>query len=71
MPRHDPYMRDRNVSTAAGLQLIAGIGLGAGLGWAIGGWFELSETAGVAIGAVAGWIIASALLFQYGGRSTR
>ena len=27
MPRHDPYMRDRNVSSAAGLQIIAGLGL--------------------------------------------
>ena len=71
MPRHDPYMRDRNVSSAAGLQLIAGIGLGAGLGWAIAGWFNLAETAGTAIGAVVGWIVASILLYQYGGRSTR
>ena len=71
MPRDDPYMRDRNVSSAAGLQLVAGIGLGAGLGWAIAGWFGMAEGAGTAIGAVVGFILASVLLYQYGGRSTR
>jgi hypothetical protein len=71
MPRHDPYMNDRNVRSAAGLQLVAGIGLGAGLGWAIAGWFEMAEMTGCALGAVAGFVIASILLYQYGGRSTR
>jgi hypothetical protein len=31
----------------------------------------MGEGAGIAVGAVAGWIIASILLYQYGGRSTR
>ena len=40
MAQRDPYMRDRNISSAAGLQVVAGTGLGAGLGWAIAGWFN-------------------------------
>jgi hypothetical protein len=71
MPRHDPYMGDRNVRTAAGLQLVAGIFLGTLGGWAVSGWFGLSETAGAAIGGVTFFLLANLLLFQYGGRSTR
>jgi membrane associated rhomboid family serine protease len=73
MPRHDPYLRDQNVSSAAGLNLIGAIVLGALLGWAVVGWFDLkvSETVGVVVGAVVGAFIASALLAIFGGRSTR
>lgn len=71
MPRHDPYLEDRNVRTAAGLQLVAGIFLGTLGGWAVSGWFGLSETAGAVIGGIAFFLLANLLLFQYGGRSTR
>ena len=71
MSSRDPYMRDRNIQSAASMQFLAGLFLGALLGWAIGGWFELSETAGAAIGAGVGWLVASVLLYRYGGRSTR
>ena len=71
MPRHDPYMEDRNIRTAAGMQLIAGLFLGTLLGWAVAGWFDFSEGAGAAIGAIAGFVLANILIFQYGGRSTR
>jgi hypothetical protein len=67
----DPYMRDPNIARAASLQVIAGIGLGAGLGWAIAGWFNMGEKPGIAIGAVVGFLIANVLIYQYGGRSTR
>jgi hypothetical protein len=74
-PRHDrdPYMRDRNISSAAGLQIVGGVGLGAGMGWAVVGWFNLgiSIGLGIGIGAVLGFVIANVLLYQYGGRSTR
>ena len=73
MPRHDPYLRDQNVSAAAGLNLIGAIVLGALLGWAVVGWFDLkvSETIGVIVGAIVGAFVASALLAIFGGRSTR
>lgn len=71
MPSRDPYMRDRNIQSAASMQFLAGLFLGALLGWAVAGWFDLNETAGAAIGAGTGWLLASILLFQYGGRSTR
>jgi hypothetical protein len=73
MPRHDPYLRDQNVSSAAGFNLLGAIVLGALLGWAIVGWFDLkvSETVGVIVGSVVGAILASVLLSIYGGRSTR
>jgi hypothetical protein len=71
MPRHDPYMEDRNVRTAAGLQLVAGIFLGVLLGWAVAGWFEMSEGAGAAIGGVVFFLLANVLIYRYGGRSTR
>ena len=71
MPKHDPYLRDRNVSSAAGLQIIAGLGLGAGLGFACAGWFNGPEGLCTVIGAVVGFILANVLVFQYGGRSTR
>jgi hypothetical protein len=73
MPKRDPYLRDRNVSSAAGMNLVGAIVFGALLGWAIIGWFDLrmSEGLGAAIGAVVGAIVASLLLAQFGGRSTR
>jgi hypothetical protein len=73
MPRHDPYLRDRNVSSAAGMNLVGAIVFGALLGWAIVGWFDLrvSDGVGAGIGAVVGFVLATGLLFQYGGRSTR
>jgi hypothetical protein len=40
-PERDPYLRDPNIRRAASLQIVFGGALGAGLGWAIGGWFEL------------------------------
>ena len=71
MPRHDPYMEDRNVRTAAGMQLVAGLFLGTLLGWAIAGWFDMGEGTGAAVGAVVGFVLANVLIFRYGGRSTR
>jgi hypothetical protein len=71
MGKHDPYMRDPNIARAASLQVIAGLGLGAGLGWAIAGWFDFGEGTGAGIGAVVGFLWASLLISQYGGRSTR
>ena len=73
MPRHDPYLRDQNISSAAGLNLIGAIVLGALLGWAVVGWFDLhvSETVGVVVGAVVGMVVATTLLGIFGGRSTR
>jgi hypothetical protein len=71
MAKHDPYMRDPNIARAASLQVIAGLGLGAGLGWAIAGWFDFGEGTGAGIGAVVGFLLASLLISQYGGRSTR
>ena len=72
-PRRDPYLRDQNISSAAGLNLIGAIILFALLGWAVVGWFDLrvSETVGVVVGAVVGAILASVLLSIFGGRSTR
>jgi hypothetical protein len=67
----DPYMRDPNIARAASLQVIAGLALGAGLGWAVAGWFSFSTGAGIAIGAVVGFFLANVLIYQYGGRSTR
>jgi hypothetical protein len=73
MPKHDPYLDDKNVRSAAGLQLVGALFLGALLGWAIVGWFDLGlgEGAGAAIGAAAGFILANVLIYQYGGRSLR
>ena len=72
MPKHDPYLNDPNVRSAAGLHLVAGILLGALTGWAIVGWFKLGigDGAGAAIGAVAGFLLANLLIYRYGGRST-
>jgi hypothetical protein len=72
MPRHDPYLEDRNIRTAAGLQLVASLFLGAMLGWAIVSWFDLGlgEGAGAAIGAGAGFVLSNLLIYRYGGRST-
>lgn len=71
MPRHDPYLEDRNVRTAAGMQLVAGIFLGTLGGWAFSGWFGLDETTGALIGGVVFFILANLLIFRYGGRATR
>jgi hypothetical protein len=73
MARRDPYLRDQNVSSAAGMNLVGAIVLGALLGWAIIGWFDLkiAEGLGAAIGAVVGAVVASLLLSTFGGRSTR
>ena len=67
----DPYLRDPNIRRAASLQVVFGGVLGAGLGWAIAGWFDLSVAIGIAGGAVVGYTIAHVLLYEYGGRSTR
>jgi fluoride ion exporter CrcB/FEX len=50
---------------------VFGGALGAGLGWAIGGWFELPLIATIPAGIVIGWVLAQVLLMEYGGRSTR
>ncbi|MBI5103857.1 MAG: hypothetical protein HZB46_02500 [Solirubrobacterales bacterium] len=71
MSDRDPYLRDPNIARAASLQVVFGLALGAGLGWAIAGWAGFSEGAGVAIGAVVGFLLANVLVYQYGGRSTR
>jgi len=71
MPKRDPYMRDRNISSAAGLQIVAGVGLGAGIGWAAAGWLGLGIGVSIGVGAVIGFLLANVLLYQYGGRSTR
>ena len=72
-PRRDPYLRDQNISSAAGFNLLGAIVLGALRGWAIVGWFDLkmSDTIGAVIGAVVGAVLASVLLSIFGGRSTR
>jgi hypothetical protein len=67
----DPYLRDPNIARAASLQVVAGLGLGAGLGWAIAGWFNSSTGVGAGLGAVVGFLLANILIYQYGGRSTR
>jgi hypothetical protein len=67
----DPYMRDPNIARAASLQIMTGLFLGAGLGWAIAGWFAFSIGAGIAVGAVIGFTLANVLIYRYGGRSTR
>src|SRR3977135_2181479 len=41
----DPYLRDPNIRRAASLQIVFAGALGAGLGWAIGGWVSLSLAA--------------------------
>ena len=71
MADRDPYLRDPNIARAASVQIIAGLGLGAGLGWAIAGWFTFSTAAGAGVGAVIGFFLANFLIYQYGGRSTR
>jgi hypothetical protein len=72
VPRsRDPYLRDPNIARAASFQVVAGLFLGAGLGWAIAGWFELSIALGIGIGAVVGFVVANWMISQYGGRSTR
>jgi len=70
-PQRDPYLRDPNIRRAASLQIVFGGALGAGLGWAIAGWFGLSIAIGIPVGAVVGWTVANLLLVEYGGRSTR
>ena len=71
MPKHDPYMRDKNIRDAASLQLLGGPALGAGLGFAASGWFQFSAGLGAGMGAVIGFVLASVAVYQYGGRSTR
>jgi small neutral amino acid transporter SnatA (MarC family) len=71
VPRHDPYLEDRNVRTAAGMQLVAGLFLGVLGGWAIAGWFDLNTTAGAVIGGIVMFLVANFLIYRYGGRATR
>jgi hypothetical protein len=70
-PERDPYLNDPNIRRAASLQIVFGGALGAGLGWAIGGWFDLPLIACIPAGIVIGWGLAQVLLVTYGGRSTR
>ena len=67
----DPYLRDPNIARAASFQVVTGLFLGVGLGWAIAGWFGLSIGIGIAVGAVVGFVLANWMISQYGGRSTR
>jgi hypothetical protein len=71
MPRNDPYMRDPNIRAAANLQLVGFPALGAGLGYAVSGWFQFATGLGVGLGALIGFVLANAALWLYGGRSTR
>ena len=71
MSERDPYLRDKNIARAASLQIVAGVALGAGLGWAMAGWFRFSTSAGIAVGIAVGFLLANLLIYQYGGRSTR
>src|SRR5436305_167648 len=64
-------LRDPNIKRAASLQIVFGGLLGAGLGWALAGWFDFSIAIGIVAGAVVGYLIAHVLLLEYGGRSTR
>ncbi len=67
----DPYMRDPNIARAASMQVVAGLALGAMLGWAVAGWFNFGIGLGIGVGAVVGFLLANVLIYQYGGRSTR
>ena len=69
--RDDPYMRDPNIRKAANLQYVAWPALGAGLGGAASGWFDVSPALVIPVGIVVGFLIASAILAMYGGRATR
>ena len=64
-------MRDPNIKAAANMQLMAWPALGVGIGWAASGWFRFPTMLGIAVGAVVGFVIASLILAQFGGRSTR
>ena len=67
----DPYLSDPNIARAASFQVVTGLFLGIGLGWAIAGWFAFSIALGIAVGAVIGFVVANWAIRQYGGRSTR
>ena len=69
--RTRPDQADQHHSSATGLRVVAGTGLGAGLGWAIAGWFHFTIDASIAVGAVLGFLIANLLISTYGGRATR
>ena len=69
--KNDPYMRDPNIRAAANMQMMAWPALGVGIGWAASGWFQFPTALGIAVGAVVGFVIASLILAQFGGRSTR
>jgi len=72
MAERDPYRRDPNIERAGGVQVLTGAVLGAGMGWALAGWFEWGSTTIYAIvGAVIGLLFANLLLHGFGGRSTR
>ena len=64
-------MNDPNIRTAANMQFVGGLFIGALTGWAVAGWFDLSEAVGAGVGALVGYLLAVLLLSVYGGRSTR
>jgi hypothetical protein len=71
MPKHDPYMRDPNIQSAANMQRIGWPAILAATGSAMAGWFEFPAWIGIVGGLVIGALLASLLLRLYGGRSTR
>jgi hypothetical protein len=67
----DPYLGDRNVREAASFHIVGMAALGAGIGFAAGGWFGFSLGLGAGVGAVVGYVLGSLFLAYYGGRQTR
>ena len=67
----DPYLGDRNVREAASFYVVGMALLGAGIGFAAGGWFQFSTGLGAGLGALIGYVLGNVFLSLYGGRQTR
>jgi hypothetical protein len=71
MPQDDPYLRDPNIRQAASMVQVGWPALLAATGAAMSGWFGFPIWLGVGGGVVVGFLLATVILRQYGGRSTR